>query len=230
MTDNWLILETSSRVAKLGLARGASIVRAARLHENRRHARDLASTVSALLQLESLAPRDLAGVVVGLGPGSYTGLRVGIISAKALAYAIGCELRAVETFAAIASQSPQEARKLWVIADALQGRVYVQAFERQEDEWHPASDLRIEPLEEWISRLRPDEWASGPGLSEYAGRLPASTPLVPDGDREADIGSIFSVGMRVRALTREEVFALEPLYLRGSSAEEKRQETGEPRR
>src|SRR5262245_1592250 len=138
MSEAWLILETSGRVAKSGLARGGVVVRAAALDDTRRHARDLAAAVGALLAAESLKPTDLTGVMVGRGPGSYTGLRVGLMSAKALAYVTGCQLRAVDTFAAIALQAPAEAQKLWEIADALQGQLYLQRFTRTGDEWIPA--------------------------------------------------------------------------------------------
>ena len=94
----------------MGLARGGAVVRAVSLDDRRRHVRDLALTVSTVLEAEGLSPADLTGVMVGRGPGSYTGLRVGLMSAKALAYATGCELRAVDTFAAIAEQAPR--RKL----------------------------------------------------------------------------------------------------------------------
>jgi tRNA threonylcarbamoyladenosine biosynthesis protein TsaB len=55
----------------------------------------------------------------------------------------------------------------------------------------------------------------------HAGRVAQSCHLVPEADREPSIESLFRVGLRGRPLTREELFALEPLYLRGSSAEEK---------
>src|SRR5437773_12528724 len=97
-----LILETSGRVGQVALARGATLLRTQRLDEARRHARDLAPAVAQLLQAERWQPRDLDAVLVSRGPGSYTGLRVGIMSAKALAYAVGCLLLAVDTFAAIA--------------------------------------------------------------------------------------------------------------------------------
>jgi tRNA threonylcarbamoyladenosine biosynthesis protein TsaB len=230
MNANWLILETSGRVGKLGLARSEAVVRAVRLDSTRRDVRDLAAAVSTLLQSESLAPRDLTGAIVGRGPGSYTGLRVGLMSAKALAYATGCELRAVDTFAAVAVQSPPEVRFVWVIADALRESVYAQSFERRNDGWKAVDDLRIEPIDDWIKRLRPEEWVSGPGVSEYDERIPSTAPRVPDQDREANVESVFLIGKCAAPLTRQELFALEPLYLRGSSAEEKRKETGEPHR
>src|SRR5206468_351809 len=85
-----LILETSSQAGQVALAAGERLLGVRRLDEARRHARDLAPAVRELLVEQGWRPRDLHGVVVSRGPGSYTGLRVGIMSAKALAYATGC--------------------------------------------------------------------------------------------------------------------------------------------
>src|SRR5262245_29331387 len=108
----FLILETSGRVGQVALARGAMLLRGRRLDAARRHARGLAPAVAELLQDEGWRPRDLDAVLVSRGPGSYTGLRVGVMSAKALAYATGCRLLAVETFAAITRQSPEAVGRL----------------------------------------------------------------------------------------------------------------------
>lgn len=222
MSDAWLILETSGRVGKVGLARGVAVVRTVSLDDSRRHARDLAPAVADLLKTEGLTPADLAGVVVGRGPGSYTGLRVGLTSAKALAYATGCELVAVDTFAAIARQAPPEARDLRVVADALQKHVYVQRFTRTDGgDWTPADELRIEPVGAWASELPDGAVVSGPGVKVYAESIPAGCPLVPEADREPRVESVFAAAPRFAPVSRAELFALEPLYLRGSSAEEK---------
>lgn len=221
MSEAWLILETSGRVGKVGLARGGSVVRAVNLDDTRRHARDLAATVAEVLKAEGLAPTELTGVMVGRGPGSYTGLRVGLMSAKALAYATGCKLVAVDAFAAIARQAPPGAQKLWVIADALQGQIYLQRFTRTGDGWVPADELRITPLDESLPWTAAGAWVSGPGVKVYADRIPADCPLVVEVDREPRVESVFAVGAGLTPLAREELFALEPLYLRGSSAEEK---------
>jgi tRNA threonylcarbamoyladenosine biosynthesis protein TsaB len=222
MSENWLVIETSGRVGKVGLARGGAVARAADLDATRRHARDLAATVDALLRAEGLRPADLTGVVVGIGPGSYTGLRVGLISAKTLAYALGCRLVPVPTFAAIAERAPAEAGHLWVIADALQGQVYLQRFARDPSgRWQPANELRIDRAEDCLPRVDPGTWVSGPGVTVYADRIPPGNPVAPEPDREPSIESLFRAAQGVTPVTREELFRLEPLYLRGSSAEEK---------
>lgn len=219
----WLILETSGRVGKVGLARGGAVVRATNLDDTRRHARDLAATIDTILKAESLRPADLAGVIATRGPGSYTGLRVGLMSAKALAYATGCKLIAVDTFAAISRQAPPEAKHLWVIADALQGQIYLQRFARSADsgEMVAAEDLRIGRGEDWLRGLTAGASVTGPGVKLYAERIPADCPVVAEADREPRVECVFAAARELALVTREELFALEPLYLRGSSAEEK---------
>jgi tRNA threonylcarbamoyladenosine biosynthesis protein TsaB len=227
MSEAWLILETSGRVCQVGLARDGSMVRAVSLDDTRRHARDLAATVEQLLKLESLQPRDLTGVMVGSGPGSYTGLRVGLMSAKAFAYATGCKLIAVDTFAAIAAQAPAEAERLWVIADALQNQIYVQKFARSTSGiWQPTDELSIERVEESLKRTTSATWMTGSGVKVYSDRIPSSCPCVTEPDREPRVESVYAVGRRLSPLSREQLFALEPLYLRGSSAEEKAKAEG----
>jgi tRNA threonylcarbamoyladenosine biosynthesis protein TsaB len=223
MAENWLLLETSGRVGKVGLARGAGVVRSAELDAGRRHARDLTAVVAGMLDAESLRPAALTGVMVGTGPGSYTGLRVGVMSAKALAYATGCRLVAVPTFAAVALQAPPEAGTVWVIADALQGQIYLQRFARPAGGGlpSPVDELRIAPADEWLNRAGPDVWLTGPGVKVYADRIPPDCRLVAEADREPRVESLFRAGQGLPPATREELFALEPLYLRGSSAEEK---------
>jgi tRNA threonylcarbamoyladenosine biosynthesis protein TsaB len=221
MSEAWLILETSGRVGKVGLARDGAVSRSVDLDDTRRHARDLAATVDAVLKAEGLTPAELTGVMASRGPGSYTGLRVGLMSAKALAYATGCKLVAVGTFAATAEQAPAEAQSLWVLADALQGKVYVQRFDRGATGWGAADELRIVSVDEWLPWATAGTWVTGPGVKVYAERIPQACPLAPEADREPRVESVFAVGRNLTPLTREELFALEPLYRRGSSAEEK---------
>lgn len=230
MAETWLAIETSGRVGKLGLARGTVIVRSRRLEETRRLARDLAPTVGELLKEEKLRPQEVSSVMVSIGPGSYTGLRVGIMSAKAFAYATGCSLVAVPTFAAIALQAPAEAREVWVVADALQGSIYVQKFARSAETGVvlPVDALRIVRAEGALSRESNDVWFTGPGVAIHAGCLPPNARVAPEADREPTVESLFRAGQGIAPLSREELFALEPLYLRGSSAEEKAK-ANEPR-
>lgn len=129
MAQKALLLETSQKTGLVALAEGERVLGQRRLDEARRHARDLVPFVRALLDEQGWKARDLDAVIVSIGPGSYTGLRVGVMSAKTLAYATGCALVGVETFAALARQAPAAAERIDVLGDAQQGKVYLQRFQ-----------------------------------------------------------------------------------------------------
>ena len=217
----FLILETSHRVAKVALAVDDAIVGERTLDEQRRHARDLVPAIQALLQAEGWRARELDAVIVSRGPGSYTGLRVGIMSAKTLAFASGCALLAIDTFDAIAAcglagcATPQAAN-LDVIADAQQDNVYAQRFGT-----HP-EPLTIVPFEMWLESSRAcNVSVAGPGLETFGERC-HGVNLLPKDAWHAQPASLLKLGLeRFRKGERDDPFAVEPLYLRASSAEMK---------
>jgi tRNA threonylcarbamoyladenosine biosynthesis protein TsaB len=211
------------------VAGGEQISSVRRLDEARRHARDLVPAVADLLAARRWQPKDVQLVVVSRGPGSYTGLRVGIMSAKTFAYVTGCTLLAIDTFAAIASQAPGEANHVDVLADAQQNKVYVQSFARlKTGVWAPASQLHIESVADWLAGRDPNAWVTGPGLHVYGSRLPEGTAVVETSAWDPQAESLLKIALaRYRAGERDDSWTVEPLYLRPSSAEEKwRQRSG----
>ncbi len=230
MGEPALLIETSGRGGLVGLAAGGQL-RERPLDPARRHARDLASAVADLLAEAGLKPADVRRVAVGVGPGSFTGLRVGIMSAKAFAYATGCELVAVPTFAAIAaSWTIPTTTHLHVIADGLQGMVYAEGFERTPDGWRSFWPLRLLRIEEWTAEwggwLAPCSAITGPGSALVESSQPADVPGKPIAT--PPLPALLAVARRLASLSRDEMLALEPLYLRGSSAEEKAAREGRP--
>ncbi len=160
-------------------------------------------------------------VIVSRGPGSYTGLRVGIMSAKAFAFATGCPILAIDTFEAIAMQAPADVTAVDVLADAQQERVYVQRFVRGKDELPiAAAPLRIVSLAEWRDSLPAHVMATGPALHLLAGTLAGR--IVSPQNWDPQPGSLLRLGLvRFRAGRHDDPWKMEPLYLRPSSAEEK---------
>lgn len=218
-----LIFETSGRIGRLGLARGSQLIDERLLDETRRHARDLAPSVAELLHRCNARVRDVTAIFVSLGPGSYTGLRVGLISAKVLAYAAECALIGVPTFEAIASQTTALSQEFDVIADAQKGKLYSQRFARLPESGvtNSQSELDIVTIRDWLA-IRPREvGVTGPGLRLVSHLLPTETPTAALDDCEAAVAGVLRVGWpRFVAGQRDDPFLLEPIYLRPSSAEE----------
>ncbi len=215
-----LLIETSGRVGRVALAEGPALVAEQSLNEARRHARDLAPTISRLLSERGWRARDLRGVIVSLGPGSYTGLRVGIMSAKVLAYATGCALVGVPTFEVLARQVEATALELAVIADAQKEHLYVQAFTRGSaaERFSPVGDLTVVLGPEWARQIGRDVVVVGPGLGIAQRWLPPGTSTAVS---EPTVAGVLAVGWE-RSLCgcRDDAARLEPLYLRRSSAED----------
>ncbi len=223
-----LVIETSGRGGSVAVASGSELLAVQHLEESRRHARDLAPVTAALLGERGWKPPELAAVIVSLGPGSYTGLRVGLMSAKVLAYSTGCALIGVDTFLALALQVPDEASEFVdVIADAQQDKVYVQRFARSPGTWREFSALSIAPFAEWQANRGPRAWVTGPGLHRRSGDVTEGERVTPESCWNPRPESLLRLGL-ARYLTgeRDDPYRIEPRYLRPSSAEQQWQDRG----
>ena len=219
-----MILETSGHVGRVAAAEGEVVLRARDLDETRRHARDLAPAVAGLFEELAWKPTEVTGVIVSQGPGSYTGLRVGIISAKAFCYATGAVLIAIPTFQAIAAQGPVPVLAVEVLADAQQERIYVQRFMAGalRGEFAAASALAIRPFSAWLAERNQLDWLSGPGLRRFRDQLPPGSRTVEPERWDALPETLLRLGLaRYQTGERDDPMAVEPIYLRPSSAEEK---------
>lgn len=220
---NLLAIDTSTDRAALAVATASGDIHVATPDPALRHGRSLVPTLATLLRDAGLALADLDGLVVGLGPGSYTGLRIGLTAAKTLAYASGKPLVGLDSLEVVAQNAPPDALLISVIADAQRGDVYSADFARAE----PSAPLlrtsptRIEPRTEWASRLPEGTLVLGPALDR-------NTPPLPDSPRTLDPALNRPEPRQLALLAlatwetgrRDDPFFLEPLYLRRSAAEE----------
>jgi tRNA threonylcarbamoyladenosine biosynthesis protein TsaB len=222
----FVLIETSQQPGLVAVAEGDRLLSVRRLDEARRHARDLAPAVGDLLAGHVWQPRDVNAIAVGRGPGSYTGLRVGVMSAKAFTYAAGCGLLGLETFAVLAAQAPTEVQRLTVLADAQQDKVYVQEFE------HGAavSALRIQAFNDWLEGTTKPLFVTGPGLQKWAKKLSGNVAVLDETLWYPHAETLLQLALaRWQRGERDDIWNLEPIYLRPSSAEEK-WSAGEKRR
>jgi tRNA threonylcarbamoyladenosine biosynthesis protein TsaB len=222
---NLLALDTSTDQAAIGLATPGGVFTVPLTNPGRRHGRDLISQIGILLGQAGIRARDLNVIAVGSGPGSYTGLRVGLMAAKTLAYATGAALVGLDSLEAVARNAPVADLRIAVVADAQRGDVYAADFLRPEPGLQVAlaRECRIEALADWTSRLVAGTRVLGPGLA--APRIAAA--VLPDlvvGDASLN----YPDAQRLLELAteawqnglRDDLWLLEPRYLRRSAAEE----------
>lgn len=222
---NVLALDTSTRHAVLVVERTDGSRFAATPDPARRHGRSLIPALRNLLAEASLSAHDLDGLAVGLGPGSYTGLRIGLTAAKTLAYVTGKPLAGLDSLEVLAQNAPGDALRVAVVADAQHGDLYTSLFERTEP-GGPLSRVeptRIEGRDTWLAGLTAGTFVVGPELARLA--LPAGMPATILTDPQLGRPQPEPLAALARAALahgdRLDVWFAEPLYLRRSAAEEK---------
>jgi tRNA threonylcarbamoyladenosine biosynthesis protein TsaB len=219
-----LAIETSGQHGSVALWRDGGLLEERDLsREGQRHARTLVPELRDLLAGHSLTPRDVQVTAVSIGPGSFTGLRVGVVCAKTWAYATGARLIAVDTLLAVAQQAGDEAQHLQVVSDAQRNELFAGRYERtSEGEWIRHGEIEIVPAQEWLDRLSPGDVLSGPALVNLGERLDRQHRVVPAEHWYPTARAIARQGERAATAGHaDDVWSLEPRYLRRSAAEEK---------
>ncbi|MDR3635727.1 MAG: tRNA (adenosine(37)-N6)-threonylcarbamoyltransferase complex dimerization subunit type 1 TsaB [Isosphaeraceae bacterium] len=228
---NLLALDTSSPTAALALATTAGAVHGASPDPSQRHGRNLIPAVRELLETAGLAPRDLGAIAVGLGPGSYTGLRIGVTAAKVLAYALGIPVVGLDSLEVLAGNAPAHVRHVAVIADAQRGDLYTAEFTRR-TAGAPLTRLtptRIERQDGWLGRIAAGTFVLGPGLDRLRPPLPDSFPHGDPAGSRPDPARLLDLAREAWASgRRDDPWELEPHYLRRSAAEEQWDQRSKP--
>ncbi len=224
-STNLLVIDTSTDQPAVAIMSTDGGVHVSSCLATGRHGRDLVPRIGDLLREADLTVMDLGAVAVGLGPGSYTGLRIGLTAARTLAYAAGAVLLGLDSLEAWARTASPEAPRVYVVADAQRGDVYAADF-RHDSVLEPlqlAVSSRIERLADWSQRLERQGIVVGPGLD-----LPKIRAAVPVEMQVSDASPDRSRGLALLELARQlcaegrrdDLWAVEPNYLRRSAAEE----------
>jgi tRNA threonylcarbamoyladenosine biosynthesis protein TsaB len=224
---NIIAIETSSRHATLAALVGdtgqARLLRHSDLGGDRRTAQALAPALRDLLGDVGWPPQSVGLIAVAVGPGSFTGLRIGVTTAKTLAYAVGGEVVSVNTLVALAAQAPPPAGPLWAILDAQRQELFAARFENGSAEAGATHcDTSIVSQEVWLGGLQPGECVTGAPLGRLAQRLPASVCAVAKEYWQPMAAAVGEVAWRAyQAGHRQDLWKLAPQYYRPSYAEEK---------
>jgi tRNA threonylcarbamoyladenosine biosynthesis protein TsaB len=215
-----LVLDTSSAAVTAGLVEfvaGADpVVRAERVTvDARAHAERLIPSLQACLASAGVRIADLAAVVAGVGPGPYTGLRVGLMTAAALADATGLPSYGVCSLDAIAA-AHSDRDDLLVAGDARRKEVYWARYRHGERVGEPAVNKPVE----LVAELRGELFGGTPAMAGAGARLYVDVLGLPllAADYPTVAGLAACAAERVRDRAPGEV--LVPLYLRRPDAVE----------
>jgi tRNA threonylcarbamoyl adenosine modification protein YeaZ len=223
-----IAFDMSHAAGSLAALQGAIVEYETALPPHRRSAEAVAPALEQLLARLGWRPPDVELVAVGIGPGSFTGLRVAITMARLFAYSVQAKILGIDTFGAVAMLAPQDVQRVWVVVDALRGQMHVAQMVRcGSDGFTPASPARLVDGQRWIESLADEDIVSGPGLEVWNQRIPSAVRVL---DSRLWYPSAVSVGQaaarRHAAGQGDDLWSLSPIYGRPSAAEEKRAAAG----
>ncbi|CAN5573428.1 tRNA (adenosine(37)-N6)-threonylcarbamoyltransferase complex dimerization subunit type 1 TsaB [soil metagenome] len=217
-----LAIETATDICSVALWIDDAVRAEANLVMPRRHAAELVPLVDNLMARAGCTPESINAVAVSLGPGSYTGLRIGLSTAKGLCLATGAKLVGVGTLPALGRAALPSLREGETVITALpsrRGEVYLAAFRLETDglvEVLPPAAVSIDVLNSWFDERLDGPLVVGPAsdvvlevLADRGARPPAGPAPRSAAAHVAAIGAD-----RLAAGDYDDPTSLEPLYLK----------------
>ena len=227
-----LAIDTSGPVAGCALLREGRIAHLAVMNHGLTHSETIMPAVDAALQAAGLSCRDVDVFAAVAGPGSFTGVRIGVCAAKGLAHAAGKPCARVHALEALAMNFYGFDGLCCPILDARRGQVYCAAFDMSRGMPQRALEDAAQPLQEFLARLPGDRRLVfvGDGVPVHAEAVKQALGeralIAPENlrDLRADAACLLAAA---RPDTWVPAAQLRPIYLRAPQAERERKKRAE---
>ncbi len=216
----YIAIDTSTDFASLALVQDDQIIGEMNWRCGRDHTAQLLPSLSVLLDRAGLELKTAAGIVVARGPGSYNGLRVGLSTAKALAFSLSVPLVGVSTLEAEAYQHAERGLPVCAVFNAGRGEVAAAIYRKQGDDWTRLVAEHVTTVEALAASINAQTVFCGEYVAAIAAelieRLGKKAIIAPPASRLRRAGYLAELGLRrLKAGDYDDPTALQPLYLRG---------------
>ena len=216
-------IDTATRVCSVALCDGQKVLGALDINVGLTHSEGLVPQLKTLLTMTKKDRKDLELIAISRGPGSFTGLRIGMATAEALAYSLDIPLVGVDTLAVMAYNLPVPGVQLVPVLDAQKGNVYVGRYVWEKEQLKEVKPVEILAVKE-LPKILEQEPLPSVILGECRGIVLTDCPkvsLVPESARlpKASSVAILGAGSYIPG-DKHSYFGMDPFYIRRSEAEE----------
>ncbi|WP_444685834.1 tRNA (adenosine(37)-N6)-threonylcarbamoyltransferase complex dimerization subunit type 1 TsaB [Alkalicoccus luteus] len=218
-----LTIDTSTYVLSVGLYENAQVLAEYVSTKKENHSVRLMPAVRSVMEDAGMSPAELDGIAVAAGPGSYTGVRIGVTTAKSMAWALEKPLYGVSSLEALAYNGLWSSARILSFFDARRGQAFAGIYESEDGFLHQAEADSMVMLEDLLTRLAEQDrpvLALSPDLDKHRELL------------QQKLGSLFidapgplhtvrpaGVWAASRGKTAEDLHTFVPQYLRLAEAE-----------
>ncbi|MFP4171314.1 MAG: tRNA (adenosine(37)-N6)-threonylcarbamoyltransferase complex dimerization subunit type 1 TsaB [Candidatus Hydrogenedentota bacterium] len=225
-----LATDTSTDILTVAVCDEEAVLAELAVHAPRTHSERLLRTADNLLAQAGLSLAELDALAVGIGPGSFTGLRIGIAAWKGLALGAGLPLVGVPTLDALARLHAEADRPVCPVLDARMGEVFYSIHDPGAQGMSRRFGPAVGPVSELIARIDGPVLLAGDGAIRYRETLAAGLPearFAAPLQNHARAAAVAFEGLRLlEAGNPGDAGAVRPVYLRKSQAERKREQAG----
>jgi len=222
-----IAIETSGRVGSVAVVVDGVAIQEKEFAHGLKHAAGILPLIDELCRTRSWGPGDLDEIYISVGPGSFTGLRIGITFAKTAALATGLRLVAVPTVRVLADNAPPEARNVIIVLDAKRSQIFTSLLVREGDYWIESTPAHLDSLSGMLEHAPSPVYLLGEGLPWHRRFLPADLDakgiiITPENAWRARATTVAKLGVEMaRRGEYTDPLLLTPMYIRRPEAEEK---------
>jgi len=223
-------IETATVICSVGLAKDEQVIGEIRLAVKNIHAEVLTESIRDLLGVLQISFSDLDGIAVSIGPGSFTGLRIGVATAKGLAFSLSKPIVGIDTLyaQAMAVQLIQKSEFIVPVIRSRQNEVYAARYRVVGDELELAERAQVFAVNDFVAWLKTPAVLCGNGVTMATGvgllEGKSDIKVIPESACALSGGKIAELGLkRLMRGEADDVATLEPMYVQefriGSKAE-----------
>lgn len=220
-----LAIETSGRIGSIALVEAGRVLAEQQFEHGLQNAAKIIVIIDEAVRAAGWRPRSIQHVYLSIGPGSFTGLRIGTTIAKTMWLAGGAKIVAVPTVRVLAENAPADAAHVLIVLDAKRDQIFTARFEHVSGSWMEREPAHLDSLTAALSRSPRPIWLLGEGIPFHRQFIPDDAGVLlthPDAWR----GRASMVARLGFQMAERDEFAdplsLSPLYVRLPEAEEKR--------
>ncbi len=217
-----LAIDTSTDTASLALVQDGEVLAELTWRCGQNHSTQLLPNLSHLLNQTELSLQSASCIIVAKGPGSYNGLRVGISTAKGLAFSLGIPIIGVSTLEVEAYQHAETGLPICPIFNAGRGEIATAMYQRKRNKWCQLTAQHITTVETLCSQITTKTIFCGEFVPFMAAQLRKQLKqraiILPPAAELRRASFLAELGSkRLKAGDYDNPATLQPLYLRGPS-------------
>ena len=214
-----LAIDSSTDTASLAIARGNEVLAELTWRCGQNHSVELMPRLSRLLKQANIDLKSISGIIVARGPGSFNGLRVGISTAKGLAFSLGVPLVGISTLEAIAYGHAEVGLPVCPILNAGRGEIAIATYQLKGDRWQQITAEHISTVDALCAKITARTIFCGEltpdTIDKLTERLGQKAIIPPPASRLRRAGFLAELGLkRLQSDDCDQPSTLQPIYLR----------------